>query len=70
VVERLLELGANTRLIDQKRNTCLHLAIANDHIDLALMLIERGCDIDPKNNVSCISYSMVLGCEIRLYNSA
>ena len=40
----------------QDGETALYVATKNNHADIALLLIEAGCSVDIKNNVS--SYSL------------
>lgn len=47
IVEALLESGANLNVVSRNslRNAPLHAAIAGNHSDVALLLIERGADV-------------------------
>ena len=36
----------------QDGETALYVAAKNNHTDIALLLIERGCSVDIKDNVS------------------
>ena len=40
---------------DRREMTPLHVALDNNCLDIAKMLIEKGADIDAKNNVLDIS---------------
>ena len=38
--------------INQYGKTALYVAAEKNHTDIALLLIEKGCSVDIKNNVS------------------
>ena len=51
VAERLLTAGADLVVVSRNSltNTPLHAAVAGGHVDLSLMLIERGADVHGKD---------------------
>ena len=51
LVRLLLDYGANVNVYDKSRNTPLHFAASEGHLDVARMLLELGADFDSQNNV-------------------
>lgn len=52
-VSSLIKKGIkNVNIKDDRGNTPLHIAALNAHIELAILLIEQGADINAKNNES------------------
>ena len=39
-------------MLYQNGETALHLAVENNHTDIALLLIENGCSVNIKDKVS------------------
>ena len=59
MVKLLISRGAALNQWDQLRRTPLHLACANNHVEVALMLLEAGADIDVTNYwVSGLQYGL------------
>ncbi|KAN0137681.1 Ankyrin repeat-containing domain protein [Lactarius tabidus] len=50
VMRLLLDYGANADLYDKRRNTPLHFAASEGHLEVARMLLERGADVNSKND--------------------
>ena len=49
IVEILLEIRCSIDLVSQVGNTALFEAVANDHLDIARMLLAKGADADIEN---------------------
>ncbi|VDO56178.1 unnamed protein product [Brugia timori] len=47
----MLDAGAPVDAVDQVGQTALHLALRRSHIDIALLLITKGCKLDVQDEV-------------------
>jgi hypothetical protein len=83
LVEHLLNCGANVNKVDRMGNTPLHIAARTPHVTIAVLLIDRGADLQARNAKyltpmqqadDCRNYSFVsiiskyLGQEVGLTN--
>ena len=57
IVRLLLLRNANVRGVALKRQTALHIAVIRAKIDIAILLLENGADIDAKGTLSLIGKS-------------
>ena len=49
-IQSLLDQGGNVNQLDSKGNSALHLASADDDIDLARLLVDNGADVNIKDS--------------------
>ena len=50
IMRLLLDHGANFTASDKSGNTALHFVVSEGHLEAARMLLERGADVNSKNN--------------------
>ncbi|KAK4221488.1 ankyrin-3 [Podospora fimiseda] len=49
IVQLLLEAGADAEKLDTLNRTCLHTAVRRGNMDCTRILIEHGCNVNPKD---------------------
>ena len=78
------ELGAGVNVVDDHGDSCFHLAVRKNHIDIASALCRLGADIDFRDKLGCTGFYMAtthdnlkmmehlinMGCDIDISDAA